>query len=84
MTTNKRDRGYSTRLVADVDAADPKLIWVRFAKLCIAKGVPVRDVAEKFGVTRATVYSWFTGRATPRGPHVNRMLRALEKQESSK
>jgi transcriptional regulator with XRE-family HTH domain len=84
MTTRKRDRGYSTRLVADVDAADPMLIWVRFAKLCITKGVPVRDVAEKFGVTRATVYSWFTGRSKPRSYHISRMMRALDKQERSK
>jgi DNA-binding transcriptional regulator YiaG len=84
MTTNKRDRGYSTRLIADVEAADPKLVWVRFAKLCIARELAVRDVAEQFGVTRATVYSWFTGRSTPRGVHINRMLRALDKQERSK
>lgn len=81
MTTNNRDRGYSTRLIADVEAADPKLIWVRFAKLCIAQELPVRDVAEKFGVTRATVYSWFTGRAKPRSPHISRMLRILDKQD---
>lgn len=79
MTTNKRHRGYSTKLVAAVEAANPDLLWIKFAKFCIEQEVPVRSVAESFAVTPATVYSWFTGRATPRGRHFNRMARILDR-----
>ena len=79
MTTNKRHRGYSMKLIAAVEAAEPEFIWIKFAKFCIEQEMPVRSVAESFAVTPATVYSWFTGRATPRGRHINRMMRILDR-----
>jgi predicted DNA-binding transcriptional regulator AlpA len=35
------------------------------AGVCINKGIPMIEVARMFGVTRATVYNWFTGRTVP-------------------
>lgn len=83
MTKAKRDRGYSLRLIADVEAANPDLVGVRFGKLCISRDLPVRDMASEFEVTRATMYRWFTGRAMPRGKHIIRMLNALDHHAGS-
>ena len=58
-------RGYSYRLVKAVQAANPELIGVQLGQHCIANDIPVWEVAEKFGVSRMSVYSWFTGTSKP-------------------
>ena len=60
-------RGYSFRLVRANQAADTKKIGVQLGRYCIAKDIPVAEIAEKFDVSRMTIYSWFTGvvRAIP-------------------
>ena len=58
-------RGYSWKLVQAVDKADPTLVGVMLAKYCINNSVAVKDVAEKFSVSRMTIYSWFTGTSKP-------------------
>jgi len=58
-------RGYSYRLVKAVQAANPELIGVRLGQHCIAKDIPVWEVAELFSVSRMSVYSWFTGASKP-------------------
>jgi transcriptional regulator with XRE-family HTH domain len=35
------------------------------ADVCINKSISMREVAFLFGVTRATVYNWMTGRTVP-------------------
>lgn len=66
MTTSD-SRGYSSRFIRQVNEADPELIGVRLAKVCIEREIPVHEIAEKTGVSRQTVYSWFVGRFKPRG-----------------
>jgi hypothetical protein len=58
-------RGYSYRLVKAVQAANPELIGVRLGQHCIAKDIPVWEVADKFAVSRMAVYQWFTGKSKP-------------------
>lgn len=69
MTTNeqrpKRARGYAYQLVKRVRSADPMHIGVKLGNLCIDKDIPVSVVAEELGVSRLTVYSWFTGQFYP-------------------
>ena len=57
--------GYSLRLIDRNKAADPDHLGVRLGRQCINKGVPVSDVAERFGVSRQTVYNWFSGAVSP-------------------
>ena len=59
-------RGYSLRLVDAIKAGNPRHPGVRLGKYCIAKGIPVATMAKKFGVSRMTMYTWFTGAGTPR------------------
>lgn len=57
--------GYSQYTVSTNKSADKRLLGVALGRLCIAKGVPVSAVAERFGVSRQTVYNWFAGRHLP-------------------
>ena len=61
-----KSRGYAYNFVQDVFSANQQLIGVRLGVTCIENHVPVRDVAEVCGVSRQTVYWWFTGRFHPR------------------
>lgn len=58
-------KGYSLSLLRANRAADQKLIGVRLGKYCIDNDIPVADIAETFGVSRQTVYSWFIGKYKP-------------------
>lgn len=57
--------GYSLRLVERNRQASDKKLGVRLGRVCIAQEVPVTVVANEFGVTRQTVYNWFTGVSIP-------------------
>lgn len=57
--------GYSQRLIERNRQASDKKLGVRLGRVCIAQEVPVTIVASEFGVTRQTVYNWFSGASTP-------------------
>ena len=75
-------RGYSYALVRVIQAADPKLLGVRLGTLCVAKDIPVAQVAARFNVSRQTVYWWFTGKYKPQSgvaEEIEQMLAEHEK-----
>jgi DNA-binding transcriptional regulator YiaG len=55
-------------------AADGKHIGVALGRICIKAGVSVSSIAERFDVSRQTVYNWFEGRVTPN----NRMVEPIK------
>lgn len=59
--------GYSLRLATLNGQADEQLLGVRLGRVCIGKGIPVSDVAEALGVSRQTIYNWFSGGTIPQG-----------------
>ena len=62
--------GYTLR-VRDLNAgADENSIGVRLGRVCIERDIPVVQVAQRLGVTRATVYNWFCGVTAPQDPVV--------------
>ncbi len=61
-------RGYSIRMAEAIKGANGNLLGVRLGRACLARDIPVSDVAERLGVTRQTVYAWFMGTSDPRGP----------------
>ena len=77
-------RGYSYTLVKAVNAADPKLLGVRLGKVCIERNIPATKVATDVGVTKQTVYSWFTGTFKPRGVHVETLEKILAELEEAR
>lgn len=58
-------QGYSTKLVRANNEANINNIGVRLGYVCIIRDISVVDIARKFGVSRQTIYNWFTGRVTP-------------------
>lgn len=57
--------GYTIAQVAINKRADGKRLGVKLGRLCMAKDIPVKEVAEYFSVSRITVYKWFSGRSEP-------------------
>ena len=72
-------KGYSSLFVQDVKNANPNLIGVKLAKLCIKKDIPVVDVASYFKVSRMSVYSWFRGIRHVGDKHRDKMNKLIEK-----
>lgn len=74
--TSDARHGYNSALVAVVNARNSADITTRFAKLCIARGIPALKVADRFVVSKVTVYAWFKGTSTPRPAHME-LMRSL-------
>lgn len=60
--------GYSLRLIERNSQANENKLGVRLGRACIKHNVPVTIVASRFGVTRQTVYNWFSGTGNPAEP----------------
>ena len=71
--------GYSLITVNEIQNANPNLLGVKLGKVCLKNNIPVKDVAEFFGVTRMTVYNWFKGKVVVSGKHAERMLKLIYK-----
>lgn len=61
----KRLRGYDSLFILKVEEADQNPSVLALADVCIERSVPVTEVAAAFGVTRATIYNWMTGKTAP-------------------
>jgi DNA-binding transcriptional regulator YiaG len=57
--------GYSQRLAELNRSAELESIGVALGRECIRIGLSVRTVAEDLGVSRMTIYNWFTGASKP-------------------
>jgi transcriptional regulator with XRE-family HTH domain len=78
MSTN--GYGYSVRTVERAQAADPSSLGVQLGRVCIARKIPVREIAERLSVSRVTVYHWFCGDNRPKEqyvPHIEAYLAEL-------
>lgn len=59
----RRNKGYLVFTVQDIQDANPLMLGVKLGKACVAKEIPVTEVAEYLDVSRTTIYAWFMGRA---------------------
>lgn len=71
--------GYSSRCIASNAQADDASLGVRLGRLCIEHNVPVLKIAKELGVSRATVYNWFSGNIVPSKGCTDRILWWLDK-----
>jgi predicted transcriptional regulator len=71
--------GYSQRLVERNKDADNKSVGVALGRVCIKKNVPVSTVATALGVTRATVYNWFTGLCKPHAKYYAEIQKLIKR-----
>lgn len=76
-------RGYSFRLVQANQAADSRKVGVQLGRYCIAKDIAVAEIAEKFDVSRMTIYSWFTGVAEPHRTKAEQIAAMLKRARFS-
>lgn len=67
-------RGYTWRLVHANKKADGRHPGVKLGRFCIERDISVRDIADKFGVSRMTIYKWFIGEWLPRKSHVDQIV----------
>jgi transcriptional regulator with XRE-family HTH domain len=75
--------GYSARLIDLNKYADQKLIGVRLGKACIKANLSVAEVADRIGVSRQTVYNWFSGVSDPQPAYVAAVTELLEALSAS-
>jgi hypothetical protein len=76
--------GYSARVIKLNEIADEKHLGVALGRVCIALDIPVSIIALQTGVSRQTIYNWFTGSFEPRAsykPVVESIIQALDKQQ---
>jgi predicted transcriptional regulator len=71
--------GYSTLTAREIREANQSLLGVKLGMICLDRDIPVTDVAEFFGVSRVTVYSWFRGKAVVSGKHADKMHKLIAK-----
>jgi DNA invertase Pin-like site-specific DNA recombinase len=77
-------RGHYTLFLQRVEDADQKPIVMQLADVCINKGTPITEVALMFGVTRASVYNWLTGKTVPRARHQAAMPKVIARLSKRK
>lgn len=56
---------------------DPANPAIKLGRLCVEKDIPVYEVAKALGVSRQTIYTWFTGRFYPRDAAMQRIEELL-------
>lgn len=59
-------QGYSLRMAEGIKQADESLLGVQLGRACLARDIPVTEIARHFGVSRQAVYDWFLGASIPR------------------
>ncbi|NDG31083.1 hypothetical protein EB118_13575 [bacterium] len=75
--------GYSQSLVTTVLNAETEHLGVTLGKHCVKLGIPVAEIANSLGVSRATVYNWFWGLNAPHAKHekpIQDFIRASRKR----
>jgi hypothetical protein len=74
-------RGYSLYVAEAILNGDKDRLGVRLGRACIERNIPVTQVAGALGVTRQTIYYWFTGEYDPSEAHqpaVERYIASLD------
>jgi transcriptional regulator with XRE-family HTH domain len=62
-------RGYSLDVAEAIWNGDKSRLGVRLGSICLERRLPVVQVARALGVTRQTIYNWFTGAYDPTESH---------------
>ena len=71
--------GYSIATVEAIRRANPKLLGVQLALICVERGIPVGDVAKYIGVSRVTVYQWFKGETFVSGRYADEIQTLIDR-----
>jgi transcriptional regulator with XRE-family HTH domain len=69
--------GYTMYMQQTNKSASAKNLGVKFGRHCIKNNISVAQLAEQLGVSRQTIYNWFSGRNEPALryiPQINKIL----------
>ena len=72
------NRGYTSRIIKANLEASTESPGVVLGRYCISKEIPVNDVSSHLGVSRMTIYKWFTGDWMPRKKQADKIFAILE------
>lgn len=75
--------GYSIGLMTANKQASVKSLGVALGRVCIQKGISVREVADYFGMSRQAIYDWFKGDSVPDSSvhtRIERYIASLKKK----
>lgn len=78
--------GYSHKIVEILNTSTSDSLGIVLGRLCLARGYSVAEVSEVLGVSRQTIYNWFTGVASPgkrRHEKLESLIKKLEQQPLS-
>ena len=54
-------KSYSILALQAINDANPFMVGVKLAKICVKLDIPIKDVAEYVGVKPQTIRNWFFG-----------------------
>ena len=72
-------KGYTLLTAKRIREADTRLAGVRLGQVCVERDIPVKDVADFFGVSRMTIYSWFQGTTSVPEKHMGKLEKIVAK-----
>ena len=75
--------GYSARIIRINDKADDTNLGVSLGRVCIALDIPVNHIAKEAGVSKQTVYNWFTGACDPHPKTAERISKLINSLKQS-
>ena len=76
--------GYSQQLVHANRRANKKSPGVALGRACISADWPVSEIAARIGVSRTTIYNWFTGVCAPADKYLARIDALLQELNRTK
>lgn len=78
--------GYSQKIAEILRTSTSSSLGVALGRLCLARGYSVVEVSEVLGVSRQTIYNWFTGVTEPgkrRHEKLQSLISKLQQQPHS-
>lgn len=73
-------RGYSKRIVDANYKASTDSLGILLGRYCIQNDISASYIAGRFGVSRMTIYNWFTGKSEPRARYRTPIERYLREE----
>ena len=79
MSQPRKGRGYTKFTAQDIYDANSLLLGVKLGRICVARDIPVGDVAEYLEVSRTTVYAWFLGKTEVSARYADQVEKLIRK-----
>ena len=75
----RRGEAFTVFTAQAINEANPNLLGVKLGRICVARQIPMKDVAQYLGVSYPTVYKWFTGKADVNRKYFDQIEKLVEK-----